>query len=63
MAAMENPRIRAYAVDAAEFPHLARQDGVRSVPLTVIEGPGKVVLAGRYPEAEFLAGLHRAARR
>lgn len=62
MAAMENPRIRAYAVDAAAFPELARRSGVRSVPHTVIDGAQRVVLAGPRLEAEFVAELYRAAR-
>lgn len=60
MAAMENPRILAYAVEAAEFPGLAGRHGVRSVPHTVIDGRRQVAFAGRYPEAQFLAELQRA---
>ncbi len=60
MAAMENPRILAYSVDAAEFPELAARHGVRAVPQTVIAGKTQVVFVGRYPEAEFVAELVRA---
>ncbi|BAD41044.1 MAG: hypothetical protein CWE10_11855 [Symbiobacterium thermophilum] len=62
MAAMENPRIRAYAVDAAAFGELARRNGVRSVPHTIIEGARRVTLAGGGPEERFLAALLQAAR-
>ena len=61
MAAMENPFIRAYAVDAAEFPELARREGVRSVPRTVINGARRVAFGGRLPEDGFAAELCRAA--
>lgn len=60
MAAMENPRILAYAVDAAEFPELAARYGVRAVPQTVVDGKTQVVFVGRYPEERFVAELHRA---
>jgi hypothetical protein len=60
MAAMENPRIRAYSVDAVEFPDLADRYNVSSVPLTVINGKREVTFVGRYPEGRFLAELVRA---
>jgi hypothetical protein len=60
MAAMENPRIRAYSVDATEFPELADQYNVSAVPLTVIKGQSEITFAGRYPEARFLAELLKA---
>lgn len=60
MAAMENPRIRAYAVDATEFPELAQQYNVSSVPLTVITGRREVTFVGKYPEGRFLTELVKA---
>lgn len=60
MAAMENPRIRAYSVDATEFPDLADKYGVSSVPLTVINGKQEVTFVGKYPEGRFLNELVKA---
>lgn len=63
MAAMENPQIRAYVIDATEFPDWARQYQVSAVPLTVISGTTEVSFAGRYPEGRFLAELLRSVGR
>lgn len=60
MAAMENPRIKAYSVDATEFPDLAEKYHVSSVPLTVIDSKQEVAFVGRYPEGRFLAELMKA---
>lgn len=61
MAAMENPRIRAYSVDATEFPELAEKYEVSAVPRTVIDGASTVTFTGKYPEGRFLAELVKAA--
>jgi len=61
MAAMENRRILAYSVDAAEFPDLAARYGVRSVPQTVVDGQTQVIFVGRQPEEQFVAELLRAS--
>ncbi len=60
MAAMENPKIKAHAVDAMEYPELAQQYGVSSVPLTVIDGKQSVTFVGRYPEGRFVTELMKA---
>jgi hypothetical protein len=60
--AMENPRmIRAEGVEANEFPELAGQFRVMSVPQTVINsGAGTIV--GAVPEQNMLAELMRIAK-
>lgn len=63
MAAMENPQITAYVVDATEFPDLSAQYAVQAVPLTVIDGGESVSFAGKYPEGRFVAELQRAVQR
>jgi len=60
MAAMENPRILSYVVDASEFPELSSQYGVRSVPQTVINGQSEVIFIGKYPEGRFVEELKKA---
>jgi len=60
MAAMENPQITAYSVDASEFPDLSQKYGVRAVPLTVVDGATQVTFAGKYPEDRFVAELLKA---
>jgi thioredoxin-like negative regulator of GroEL len=51
--ALTSPNVKAVAVEAQEFPELARQFGVQSVPLTVVNrGQGFV---GALPEAQFVA--------
>lgn len=60
MAAMENPRIKAYVVDATEFPALSSKYQVSSVPQTVINGKTEVTFIGRYPEGRFLAELMKS---
>lgn len=62
MAAMENPRIRSYVVDASEFPELAARYGVRSVPQTVINGLSEVIFIGKYPEGRFVDELKKALK-
>ncbi len=60
MAAMENPRIKAHVVDAAEFGELAEQYQVSSVPQTVIDGARQVTFVGKYPESRFVEELLKA---
>lgn len=60
MAAMENPRITAHMVDAAEFPDLSAEYEVSSVPQTVIDGKTSVVFIGKYPENRFVAEILKA---
>jgi predicted DsbA family dithiol-disulfide isomerase len=62
MAAMENPRLRAYSVDAQEFPDLANRYEVSSVPLTVVNGKQSVTFVGKYPEDRFVSELQKAAQ-
>lgn len=62
MAAMENPLIRAYSVDAQEFPDLANQYQVSSVPLTVVNGTQNITFVGKYPEDRFVSELQKAAQ-
>ncbi len=60
MAALENPNITAYAVDATEFPELSDKYGVSAVPLTVVDGATQVTFTGKYPESRFLAEILKA---
>lgn len=61
--AMENPgMIRAEGVEATEFPELANQFGVSSVPQTTINaGAGTVI--GAVPEKKLLAEIQQALLR
>lgn len=61
MAAMINPLIKAFAVDATEFPDLAEKYQVSGVPLTVVDGKVSLTFVGRYPEARFVSELLKAA--
>jgi len=60
MAAMENPRITAHMIDAAEFADISSEYAVSSVPQTVIDAASTVVFIGRYPENRFVAELLKA---
>lgn len=62
MAAMENPRIKAVVIDAAEFGDLADFYQVSSVPLTVVDGKQQVTFVGRYPEGRFVEELLKAVQ-
>jgi predicted DsbA family dithiol-disulfide isomerase len=59
--ALETPRVQADVVEAQEFPHLARQYSVQSVPKTVINSVVEVV--GAVPEAALLQRVLTAAGR
>ena len=59
--ALETPRVHADVVEAQEFPHLARQYSVQSVPKTVINNVVEVV--GAVPETVLLQRLLTAAGR
>jgi glutaredoxin-like protein len=50
--AWSNPRIRAYAVEATEFPDLAQQYRVTGVPKTVVDGRTEIL--GAIPEDAFV---------
>ncbi len=50
---MASPRVRALAVEAGEFPDLARRFAVQSVPRTVVNRSGAFV--GALPEEQFVA--------
>lgn len=50
--AWANPRIRAYAVEATEYPDLARQYRVTGVPKTVVNGT--IEILGALPEEAFV---------
>jgi glutaredoxin-like protein len=56
--AMENEHITADAIDATEFPDLARQYQVMSVPKIVIND--RVEFTGAQPEAVFIDAIQRA---
>lgn len=51
--AWASPHITAYAVEATEFPDLARQYHVTGVPKTVVSGGAEIL--GAVPEEEFVA--------
>jgi hypothetical protein len=55
--AFANPGITAFAVDATEFPDLARRYVVTGVPKTVVTGPaesGDVEILGALPQDDFV---------
>ena len=58
MLAMANEHITADAIDATEFPDLARKYQVMSVPKIVIND--RVEFTGAQPEASFLDAIQRA---
>ena len=51
--ALSNPNITAYAVEATEFPDLARKHRVSGVPKTVVSSGTEVL--GALPEPAFIA--------
>lgn len=59
--AMESPKVIAEVIQAQEFPHLARQYAVRSVPKTVINNI--IEMSGAVPEPVFLDRLLGAVGR
>ena len=62
--AWANPNVTAYAVEATEYPDLARRYHVTGVPKTVVDG--EVEILGAIPEDAFieqaLAGFHSTSR-
>jgi hypothetical protein len=50
--AFANPNITAYAVEATEFPDLARRYAVNGVPKTVVND--EVEILGAVPQDEFI---------
>ena len=50
--AFANPHITAYAVDATEFPDLARRYVVNGVPKTVVNE--EIEILGAVPQDEFI---------
>ena len=50
--ALANPHITAYAVEATEFPDLARRYMVNGVPKTVVNE--EVEILGAVPQDEFI---------
>lgn len=50
--AFASPHVTAYAVEATEFPDLARQYRVNAVPKTVVNG--EVEILGALPEDAFV---------
>jgi len=50
--AFANPNITAYAVEATEFPDLARRYAVNGVPKTVVND--EVEILGAVPKDEFI---------
>ena len=59
--ALENQQITADVIEVQEFPALAQTDGVRSVPLTVINEYTR--FTGAVPEAEFVQKVLEAGVR
>ena len=57
--AIASERVTATAIDATEFPELARAYQVSGVPKIVIND--RVELLGAYPEPQFLEAVLRAA--
>jgi len=51
--AFASPHVTAYAVEATEFPDLARKYRVTGVPKTVVNG--EVEILGALPEEVFVA--------
>jgi hypothetical protein len=47
-----NPNITAYAVEATEYPDLARRFRVTGVPKTVVDN--RIEILGALPETEFI---------
>jgi len=53
--AFANPRITAYAVEATEFPDLARRYSVNGVPKTVVDGgQAEVEILGAIPQDDYI---------
>jgi hypothetical protein len=56
--AFANPNITAYAVEATEFPEMARRYMVTGVPKTVItgaaSGDGDIEILGAIPQDDFI---------
>jgi len=53
--AFANPHITAYAVEATEFPDLARRYRVNGVPKTVVDGgEAEMEILGAIPQDEFI---------
>jgi hypothetical protein len=50
--AFANPNITAYAVEATEFPDLARRFAVNGVPKTVVNE--EIEILGAVPQDEFI---------
>ena len=50
--AMENDKVTAEAIEATEFPDMARQYNVMAVPRTVVNDHG--VIEGAMPESMFV---------
>ena len=53
--ALANPQVQALVIDAQRFPELAAEQGVRSVPTTVIDG--ELAITGVKPLEEILQAL------
>ncbi len=58
--AFANPHITAFAVEATEFPDLARKYRVTGVPKTVVND--QVEILGGIPQDEFVAQALDASR-
>jgi Thioredoxin domain len=58
--AFENPNITAVAVEATEFPDLARRFRVSAVPKTVVNGSGEIL--GALPPDAFIQQVIDLAR-
>jgi predicted DsbA family dithiol-disulfide isomerase len=57
--AMASESVRALAVEATEFPNLARRHGVQGVPRTVVNRDG--AFEGALPESQFVQAVLQLA--
>ena len=57
--ALASPHVTAYAIEATEYPDLARQYRVTGVPKTVVDE--RIEILGAVPEDEFIEQTMRAA--
>ena len=51
--AFANPHVRAFAVEATEFPDLARRYRVNGVPKTIVDE--EIEILGALPEDDFIS--------
>ncbi len=59
--AVENPKIRATAIEATEFPDLVRRHRITGVPKTIVDD--RIEILGSLPEDAFIAEALQEAER